>query len=69
LGPDNTEESDNGGGLLAQLESVEVGRFTTAFWLGVKWVAILFALAVGYFILRWLIRRLWRIFLTKRTSA
>lgn len=69
LGPDNPEESDNSGGLLAQLENVEVGRFTTAFWLGVKWVAILFALAAGYFILRWLIRRLWRIFWTRRTSA
>jgi hypothetical protein len=69
LGPDVTQENDNSGGLLGQLERVEVGRFTAAFWLGVKWVAALFALAAGYFLLRWLMRRLWRIFWTRRTSV
>jgi hypothetical protein len=69
LGPDVAEENDNSGGLLGQLERVEVGRFTAAFWLGVKWVAALFALAAGYFLLRWLMRRLWRIFWTRRTSV
>ena len=68
LGPD-IPENDSSGGILAQLENVEVGRFTTAFWLGAKWVAILFGLGAGYLLLRWLLRRLWRFIWTRRTSA
>ena len=66
LGADVPADTNESGGILAQLESVEVGRFSTAFWLGVKWVGYLFALAAGYLILRWIIRRLWRVILNKR---
>ncbi len=68
LGP-NTPDGSEGGGLLEQLEGVEVSRFTAAFWSGAKWVAYLFATAAIYLLLRWVIRRLWRIILNRRSSA
>jgi hypothetical protein len=69
LGPNTPGQAGDEGGLLDQLSTVEYGRFATAFWLGMKWVGYLFALAAGYLLVRWLGRRLWRIILTKRTST
>lgn len=66
LGPDVPADSEAEGGILAQLEGVEVGRFASAFWLGAKWVGYLFALAAGYLLLRWIVRRVWRIILNKK---
>jgi hypothetical protein len=64
-GPAAEGTEENEGGLLGQLEEIESGRFVAAFWTGMKWVGYAFVIGAGYLLLRGLIRRLWRLILTK----
>lgn len=60
-------EADEGG-LLGQLEAAQTDQVGDAFWLGIRLTAGLFIAAGGYLLLRWLIRRLWRFYWTKKGS-
>ncbi|MBK8901495.1 MAG: hypothetical protein IPM53_09955 [Anaerolineaceae bacterium] len=57
------------GGLLGQLEAVETDRVGHAFWLGIRLAVGLFLAAGGYLLLRWVGRRLWHIYWTRRGSG
>jgi hypothetical protein len=62
-------DSTGGGGLIGQLSSIDVGRFGRAFVLGVRLVAIAFAILAGYLLLRAILRRLWRLLRSRRNRA
>ena len=72
LGPadeDGRRASTEGGGLIGQLSSVDTGRFGRAFFLGVRLVAIAFAILAAYLLLRAIFRRLWRLLRSRRFRA
>jgi hypothetical protein len=62
--PPGSSEGD--GGLLGQLEAVETDIIGSAFWLGMRLTAGLFLAALVYLLLRWVGRRLWHFYWTKR---
>lgn len=59
-GQEETEQ-----GLLQRVATVDTGRFSQAFWMGVRLAFYLFALLALYLLLRGLLRRLWRQLRTK----
>ncbi len=56
------------GGLIGQLETVETTQVGNAFLLGIRLTAGLFLAAGLYLLLRWVGRRLWHFYWTKRAS-
>lgn len=48
------------GGLVGQVQALDLSRLRQGFWLGVKLTAVLFAAGLMYLLLRDMVRRLWR---------
>lgn len=60
--------STDEGGLIGQLEAVETTQVGNAFLLGMRLTAGLFLAAGLYLLLRWVARRLWHFYWTKKES-
>jgi hypothetical protein len=60
------ESDEASGGLFGQLETVDIGRLSRAFWLGVGMVSFLFGLLALYLLLRAAGRRLWQWYWAKK---
>lgn len=58
--PTDPGPNDTGGGIIGQLETVDTGRFSQAFWNGVKLTFAIFIAFALYLLIRSLGRRLWR---------
>ena len=56
---------ENSGGLLGRISSVGTDRFREAFWMGVRLALTGFLLLPLYLLMRWIVRRLWRILTTR----
>lgn len=63
------DSNGGNGGLVGQLEAVETDQVGNAFWLGMRVTAILFLAGGLYLLLRWLLRRLWRVYWKNRGSG
>lgn len=62
------QTEENSGGLFGQIEAVDSGRFSRAFWLGVGSVGFLFGLMALYLLLRSIGRRLWQWFWARNNN-
>lgn len=57
-GAETTEERQ---GVFEQISGIDTSQFGSAFWQGVKFVAVIFGLLAAYLLLRGVFRRLWRL--------
>jgi hypothetical protein len=68
LGPgvgDDEEPAEERQGVFEQISGIDAGQFESAFWQGVRFVAIIFGFLAAYLLLRGVLRRLWRLLLNK----
>lgn len=60
-----TSPGEGGGGLLGRVSSLGTERFGRAFWTGARVALLVFLLLPLYLVVRWLLRRAWRILVTR----
>lgn len=58
--PDATQVPEGERGWAQRLQAVDTGQFSRAFWFGVRIAFYAFAVLAAYFVLRGLVRHLWR---------
>jgi hypothetical protein len=64
LGPgsdDGTGAAEERQGIFEQIAGIDAGQFESAFWQGVRFVAVVFGFLVAYLLFRGVFRRLWRL--------
>jgi hypothetical protein len=64
LGPGSdgtTGATEERQGVFEQISGIDTGQFESAFWQGVRFVAVVFSFLIAYLLLRAVFRRLWRL--------
>jgi hypothetical protein len=65
LGVPGGPDAGDGPSLIEQVQGIDTGRFSQAFWRGARITLYLFLGLAGYILFRGVFRRLWRLIMTR----